>query len=1661
MARALAIFVSLFVCFQCVQAATFYVSPSGNDGNSGGAGDPFLTLSRAIDQANTAGGSGVVTVLSGTYSGADNNNIDPATNSIVCESAGTCTIVAAGHTRVINAQTVASLSVNPATPPTISGFVFQGDTTAQGGVALIGSALLAFHQCIFTGPSSGVFINHGDAVTIITNSTFASIGQSAPISAGAAITMYNGTTTIIGGVFVTNKVHEVGGDAKGAAVYATAGSLSISLSGFVGNTANTGGAVWVGGTASITMNACMFTSNSVTGNGGAFHTESTGAVSVNGTAFDTNVAAVGGGAIHVASGTPSFTFLAVTGDPSGAASAASGGGVQVTSGAPTFSTSKFENLAASGHGGAVHIVDGTPSFTACYFLTSTSEQGGGGVCAADGVPVFTQCFFIQCNTAGSGGGLIAVRAAAAVLGTVFLDNVAGRSGGGLYLEKAPTGATQAQIVQSIFNGNTATTGGGLYMGDGMAVLTGCTIALNSAVSSGGGVSTASGPMTVANSTIIGNTAPNGGGLMQVGEASVYNIAVKQNGGFNAGGGIMDQSVRPSTYTDVVVLLNQASAGGGVFITTQAGGTTWVRAQFHGNKAADQGGGIFIFGYDHTFRDCVMQGNMGVTGGAMYAHVGTQTVTGGTIGENLGRWAGGLYMAGGVVHMTGVNCSYNAAANNGGCATAHGGQLFVTSITATSNRVAENGGAVYAVAGQVTIDTSTFVGNAAGVNGGAVGIEATGSVAVSGCHFQQNQAASWGGAVWTAAPLPSLALSTFIGNVATYGGALYLTAGCPITPLSAATFMMNGAAQGGGAVHFATNTLPCSASLCDVAQPCTFVNNQATYGADMSSPPEQLVIVGGVPQSVVPGEEFSPTLHVLDHFNQVVAALDGVTEAMLVFASVTGVTNAAAGSATLVGRTASAVRDGEAVMPDIAIVAPVAAEVQLSFTTQPEIASVSATISVALCPQGSLLNAMGDACDECPQLTFSWNPRNTTCDLCPHGASCYGGANVVPVPGYWHSAQTSAQFHRCLHPTACKFSNRMQTLSEARRNGSYVDNQCKTGFAGVFCGTCADEYYRSSAGECNECGSVGTMAVQSLLVTLVGVLFLAKTISTFLAYDHSSTLKHHNMVGQLIKIFISFLQLSALIRMMDLNWPGWLLQWMGWQQLAATVLGSGGLIPCLVQRHGLPRLLPVYINLLQPFGVCAVVWGGWSIAYAVVTRCGKYHPAEGRGSGDDSDTSPSFQDGRTAGVGYNHVGPSSQHVQGPPVHAVHANGGPPLPPLSGAIFASGVADAQPTMVTTVSFRSVDSVAQAVHKVNEEDGGHKDESKLSPIEEPSTGERWAHSQDTPGGEVGAVPQKSTSGGDSVHVDVDVAVDAGVDVDVSAVVVDDDGDDDDSDGDTQHVGGGKGDGTSADIDGVPPQRRGNANMILAAQEAAVMNKQEAAQLGNTNAPARRGNGRGRRQSVYAKMQARAGVATLGLEAQDVMADTAGYWHYMYMKWVPCVVITFFFLYPQTFTTAISVLHCVSGDVARPGQAYYEFAAAPASYLFSDTSVQCWEGPHVAISIVAVAVLIMWTVAPVACFLYLRANYRRLGNPSVIRVFGFVYSCYEPERYYYEFISILRKAVVVIIVELCGELGAGMQQQMYVAIIVISLAMHFTLNPFHDHCVTCWRLVHSLSLG
>lgn len=131
----------------------------------------------------------------------------------------------------------------------------------------------------------------------------------------------------------------------------------------------------------------------------------------------------------------------------------------------------------------------------------------------------------------------------------------------------------------------------------------------------------------------------------------------------------------------------------------------------------------------------------------------------------------------------------------------GSQLILENVTFRNGLLGpmDSGGAILVNGIMPLITGCTFSANT-GVRGGAIAINASGTVgSIINSHFDTGSAGLQGGAIAVFGSLSALRLSTFTGNKAGDGGAIYIHIGGELTLIADSVFVNNAVSSAGGAL----------------------------------------------------------------------------------------------------------------------------------------------------------------------------------------------------------------------------------------------------------------------------------------------------------------------------------------------------------------------------------------------------------------------------------------------------------------------------------------------------------------------------------------------------------------------------------------------------------------------------------------------------------------------------------------------------------------------------------------------------------------------------------------------------------------------------------------------------------------------------------------------
>lgn len=569
-------------------------------------------------------------------------------------------------------------------------------------------------------------------------------------------------------------------------------------------------------------------------NGGGFY--NMGSVTVDGTSFSET-----GGAVEVSGS------LIASGNTAGKNNKGDGGAIYNLSGGynsdVNYSSLKFvvaqqgsfsSNVANGGNGGAIYNGGGMSFGGDVSFTNNIATQGGALYNTRIPVEFSGQTYYKYGYMMFQGG-------------VLFSSNTSDGSAGAIYNEGVLSIAGSITAVSS-FTGNTAGgNGGAIYNTNGgsLSVLNSVSFTSNKAASGlGGGIYNDNATVSLVNASFgsssgAGNNALNGGGI--------YN-----------------------------------TNGGNIVLTTSGSGIT----TFYGNSAGSASGcssdsyclgGAIYNGVNATLTSgsLTATSNQAYLSGGFAYNLGTLTFSGETsfsgnsagfsTGSNTANGKGGVFFNQGTVTLgsgAGTNVTHTFSSNgdlstvmSGGAVYNEGTFVFNNAVSFSSNRAATSGGAIYngkksnGDAASISMNTVTFSSNQSNGNGGAVYNSA--AFSVSGNTTFSGNTAQQGGALFnTAEGTISLGSSStealFSGNsVSNNGGAIYNEG--TLTIAGRGTFLSNssnGEDGSGGAIYNNVTTAGIEGLTISNME---FTSNTARYGGAIYNEAGKLVISDGNPQ----------------------------------------------------------------------------------------------------------------------------------------------------------------------------------------------------------------------------------------------------------------------------------------------------------------------------------------------------------------------------------------------------------------------------------------------------------------------------------------------------------------------------------------------------------------------------------------------------------------------------------------------------------------------------------------------------------------------------------------------------------------------------------------------------------------------------------------------
>jgi len=134
---------------------------------------------------------------------------------------------------------------------------------------------------------------------------------------------------------------------------------------------------------------------------------------------------------------------------------------------------------------------------------------------------------------------------------------------------------------------------------------------------------------------------------------------------------------------------------------------------------------------------------------------------------------------------------------------------------------------------------------------------------------------------------------------------------------------------------------------------------------------------------------------------------------------------------------------------------------------------------------------------------------------------------------------------------------------------------------------------------------------------------------------------------------------------------------------------------------------------------------------------------------------------------------------------------------------------------------------------------------------------------------------------------------------------------------------------------------------------------------------------------------------------------------------IITAFLLQPNIIQTTLEMFRCKN----------YTSDSDPVYYMKGDSETECWTSLHLFWSLViALPNFVFWTILlPLILLLVLKKNAKNLNDPEIYARYSFVYEGLKKERYYWEFLILTRKTLIVIIFVFLNFVSSQSQVTLY----------------------------------
>jgi hypothetical protein len=152
-----------------------------------------------------------------------------------------------------------------------------------------------------------------------------------------------------------------------------------------------------------------------------------------------------------------------------------------------------------------------------------------------------------------------------------------------------------------------------------------------------------------------------------------------------------------------------------------------------------------------------------------------------------------------------------------------------------------------------------------------------------------------------------------------------------------------------------------------------------------------------------------------------------------------------------------------------------------------------------------------------------------------------------------------------------------------------------------------------------------------------------------------------------------------------------------------------------------------------------------------------------------------------------------------------------------------------------------------------------------------------------------------------------------------------------------------------------------------------------------------------------------------------------------VNSIVVLFFLVHPSIVKVMFDIFNCKELD-------------NNVSWLSSNLTIRCWDAEHRRYAMgVALPGILLWGLAvPLLALVRLCMKRRTLDMLETRIHFGFLYNGYRPQRFYWEFIILYRKILIITIAVFIFNVSVAIQALSAMLVLVLAVIFQMRENPY-----------------